>query len=145
MQTSLTQKSQSGKGTEATCQETLVWSSHLSLLKHCALIPAPKPEAPLKICSMLPVDRHTKIYGCRTPSSPTHIKFMSKCSHYYVLQSTCVCVCVCVCDTPSTAFWHLPPNSARFSYATEGALFISTQLSSNAVSAFQKVQVLIWL
>ena len=28
--------------------------------------------------------------------------------------------------TPSIAFWHLPPNSARFSYATEGALFIST-------------------
>ena len=27
--------------------------------------------------------------------------------------------------TPSTAFRHLPPNSARFSYATEGALFIS--------------------
>ena len=24
--------------------------------------------------------------------------------------------------TPSIAFWHLPPNSARFSYATEGAL-----------------------
>ena len=29
--------------------------------------------------------------------------------------------------TPSTTFWHLPPNSARFSYATEGALFISAQ------------------
>ena len=27
--------------------------------------------------------------------------------------------------TPSIAFRHLPPNSARFSYATEGALFIS--------------------
>ena len=27
----------------------------------------------------------------------------------------------------------LPPNSARFSYATEGALFISAQLSSDAV------------
>ena len=25
--------------------------------------------------------------------------------------------------TPSIAFQHLPPNSARFSYATEGALF----------------------
>ena len=37
--------------------------------------------------------------------------------------------------TPShTAFRHLPPNSARFSYATEGALFISAQLSSNAVT-----------
>ena len=27
------------------------------------------------------------------------------------------------------AFRHLPPNTARFSYATEGALFISAQLS----------------
>ena len=30
--------------------------------------------------------------------------------------------------TPSIAFRHLPPTSARFSYATEGALFISAQL-----------------
>ena len=35
--------------------------------------------------------------------------------------------------TPSTAFRHPPPNSARFSYATEGALFVSAQLSSDAV------------
>ena len=47
--------------------------------------------------------------------------------------------------TPSTAFRHLPPNSARFSYATEGALFISAQLSTDAVSALQKVWVLIRL
>ena len=39
--------------------------------------------------------------------------------------------------TPSTAFLHLPPNSARFSYATEGALFISVQLSSDVVSTLQ--------
>ena len=31
--------------------------------------------------------------------------------------------------TPSIAFRHLPPNSAGFSYATEGALFISAQLN----------------
>jgi len=31
--------------------------------------------------------------------------------------------------TPSIAFRHLPPNSARFSYATEGALFTYAQLS----------------
>ena len=30
-------------------------------------------------------------------------------------------------------------NSARFSYATEGALFISAQLSTDAVSALRKV------
>ena len=44
---------------------------------------------------------------------------------------------------PSTAFRHLPPNSARFRYATEGALFISAQLSTETVSALRKVQVLI--
>ena len=43
----------------------------------------------------------------------------------------------------SIAFRQLPPNSARFSYATEGALFISTQLSSDAVSTLRKVWVLI--
>ena len=45
--------------------------------------------------------------------------------------------------TPSIAFRHLPPNSARFSYATERALFISAQLSTDTVSALQKVWVLI--
>ena len=45
--------------------------------------------------------------------------------------------------TPSTAFRHLPSNSARFSYATEGALFISAQLSTDAVTALRKVWVLI--
>ena len=39
--------------------------------------------------------------------------------------------------TPSIAFRHLSPNSARFTDATEGALFIS------AVSALRKVRVLI--
>ena len=47
--------------------------------------------------------------------------------------------------TPSTAFRHLPPNSAWFSYATEGALFISAQKSSDAVSALRKILVPIWL
>ena len=41
--------------------------------------------------------------------------------------------------TPSIAFWHLPPNSARFSYATEGALFISAHLYTDAVSDLRKV------
>ena len=44
--------------------------------------------------------------------------------------------------TPSTVFWHLPPNSARFGYATEGAHFIKAQLSTNVVSAIRKVWVL---
>ena len=43
----------------------------------------------------------------------------------------------------SIAFRHLPPNSARFCYATEGALFISAQLSIDAVSALRKVWVII--
>ena len=46
-------------------------------------------------------------------------------------------------------FWqlheHLPPNSARIGYATEGALFVSMQLSANTVSALSKVWVLIRL
>ena len=47
--------------------------------------------------------------------------------------------------TPSITFWHLPPNSARFGYASEGALFISTQLSTYTIRALQKVWVLIRL
>jgi len=47
--------------------------------------------------------------------------------------------------TPSIAFQHLPLNSARFSYATEAALFISAQLYSDAVSTLRKVRVLVKL
>ena len=36
-------------------------------------------------------------------------------------------------------------QTARFSYTTEGALFISVQLSTDTVSALQKFRVLIWL
>ena len=45
--------------------------------------------------------------------------------------------------TPNIAFRHLPPDSARFGYATEEVLFISAQLSTDAVSALRKVRVLI--
>ena len=44
--------------------------------------------------------------------------------------------------TPSIAFRHLPPNSARFNYATEVALFISAQLSTDAVSALRKLSLI---
>ena len=37
--------------------------------------------------------------------------------------------------TPSIAFRHLPPNSARFSYTTEEALFISVQRPQKQPSA----------
>ena len=40
--------------------------------------------------------------------------------------------------TPGIAFRHLPPNSARFGYATEGSLFTSVQLSNDAVSNLRK-------
>ena len=50
-----------------------------------------------------------------------------------------------LCTLRSIAFRHLPPNSARFGYATEGALFISAQLSTDAVSALRKIWVLIRL
>ena len=43
--------------------------------------------------------------------------------------------------TLNIAFRHLPPNSARFGYATEGALFISAQLSTDAIGALRKVWV----
>ena len=38
-------------------------------------------------------------------------------------------------DSDTSSFW-------KFSYATEGALFISAQLSTDVVSALQKVWVL---
>ena len=47
--------------------------------------------------------------------------------------------------TPSIAFRHLPPNSARPGYATYGELFISAQLSNDAVNVLRKVWVLIRL
>ena len=40
--------------------------------------------------------------------------------------------------------WHIREKLSR-GYATEGALFISAQLSTDAVSALRKVRVLIWL
>ena len=47
--------------------------------------------------------------------------------------------------TQSIAFRLLSPDSARKSYVTEGALFISAQLSTDAVSALRKMWVLIRL
>ena len=41
--------------------------------------------------------------------------------------------------TSSLTFRHPPPHSARISYANEGPLFVSEQLSTNTVSAFRKV------
>ena len=38
-----------------------------------------------------------------------------------------------VIHTPGIAFRYLPPDSARIGYATEGALFISAQLSTDVL------------
>ena len=52
--------------------------------------------------------------------------------------------CPLLPHTPSISFrHHLPPNSATFSYTTEGAFFISAQLSTDAVSALRKVWLLV--
>ena len=40
-------------------------------------------------------------------------------------------------QTVRIAFGHLPPNSAIFGYATQGALFISAHLTAYAVSALR--------
>ena len=59
----------------------------------------------------------------------------------YVRAWALYCFCSLISThTPGIVFRHLPPNSA-----TEGALFISPQLSTDAVSALQKVWVLIRL
>ena len=50
----------------------------------------------------------------------------------------CVMSWLGLLHTLSIAFRHLPPNSARFGYAT---LFISAQLSTDAVSTLRKVWV----
>ena len=59
---------------------------------------------------------------------------------YTVTVSTSECMSGGHGHTPSIAFPHLPPNSARIGYTSEeGALFVSTQLCTNAVSALRKV------
>ena len=60
--------------------------------------------------------------------------------HKRILQS-CI-ACITLWASLSGTFLQ---NSARFSYVTEGALFISTQLSTDAVSTLRKVWVLIRL
>ena len=60
------------------------------------------------------------------------------------VEKLSVCTRLGMHYTPSIAFRHLLPDSARFSYAiAEGTLFISALLSSDAISALRKVRVLI--
>ena len=66
-------------------------------------------------------------------------------TYEFGLFPPCIVNNLCSLHTLSIAFQHLPPNSARFGYATQGALSISMQLSADTVSAFRKVWVLIKL
>ena len=50
-------------------------------------------------------------------SKSTSVPHSTPCGSYHFL-----CFSKGISHTPSIAFRHLPPNSARFSYATEGAL-----------------------
>ena len=62
-------------------------------------------------------------------------------SHVYVRDWTLYCSTVLPVPTlPASLSGTFPPNSARFGYATEGALIISAQLSSDTVSALRKVR-----
>ena len=70
------------------------------------------------------------IKGTFRPSSDP--PSMSAVRHTYVTRT----------PTPSLAFRHLPPNSARIGYATEEAFFISAQLSTDTVRTVQMVLVL---
>ena len=47
--------------------------------------------------------------------------------------------------TPSIAFRHLPPVSARIGYVTEGVRFISILLFTDMVRALEKIWVLIFI
>ena len=78
-----------------------------------------------------------------TNASKIHCFLVDANKSYVIATSDSVVTLHSCGHTPSIAFRHLPPNSARFSYATEGALFISAQLSSDAVSALRKILVLI--
>ena len=54
------------------------------------------------------------------------------------------------CKNPTSTLWalflqHIPPDSARTGYTTKEALFFSTQLSTDTLSALWKVSVLIRL
>ena len=42
--------------------------------------------------------------------------------------------------TLSIDLWHLPPNSTKTDYATEGAQLVSTHLTTSAVSALKNVR-----
>ena len=111
------------------------------LLIHQPLCPLGWRRSAVGFCTVTAAPRSAYVLHVHPPSVATAAR-QPGCRRVET-DRVCVCVCVCVCDTSSIAFWHLPPNSARFSYATEGELFISAQLSSDAVSALRKVPVLI--
>ena len=86
---------------------------------------------------------HSKGILFRVISDAQSLPYMKRTMWRFRLLVMCVVqftqqVCVVlgqVCYMVSLAFQYLPPNSARTGYTIEGALFISTQLSTNALSA----------
>ena len=90
---------------------------------------------------LLTCGRPSLVYGTHNDTSPS--KERAYC-HFDTEHQVDSAIARHILDhTPSIAFRHLPPNSARFVYATEGALFISAQLSTVSVNALLKVWVLI--
>ena len=76
------------------------------------------------------------------------IRLTAKLAHkvYFCFKTTfshrLIPLCPEQTHTLSIAFQHLPPDSAITGYATEGALLLFAQLSTDAVSALRKVWVL---
>ena len=124
------------------------------LRRHSGSFLRPKFAFGFRVISVAVVVRDPDLIARQFHSAPVSIVGWPWCSVQTVQRSELVCRLSYAVGrdshtphtqrhTPSIAFRHLPPNSARFRYATEGALFISAQLSSDAVSALRKVRVLI--
>ena len=116
----------------------IIISSNLSSTWHIA---------PMLDCCFTNKFKKAVLRSC--PCVQKHIQFGSVLMLHRVLvhRAYIHCVfsspCLCSTHTPSITFRHLPPNSAGIGYATEGAPFISGQLSTNVVSALWKIWVLI--
>ena len=90
---------------------------------------------------LLTCGRPSLVYGAHNDTSPSKERAYH---HFDTEHQVDSAVARHVLDlTPSIAFRRLPPNSARLGYATEEALFISAQLSTDTVNALRKVWVLI--
>ena len=69
-------------------------------------------------------------------------------THIFSIFLIVILPCVCVSHSEPHSEHHFPAPSFKLcqtGYTSEGALFISAQLSTDMVSALRKVWVLIWL